>query len=113
MTLPPPIPPPPMPPLPKPIPSQWNRLPLPAKIGIIFGGFFYFSAFLGSLNQPPPPPPTATTAHEDPCGWAARRPTGMTREQCERHMAIMTRLIEEEERERNPNYKPFSTTPNR
>lgn len=48
--------------------------------------------------------PTATPS--DPCGW--QRPSSMTREQCERMNDVAAELWLERERERNPNFKPFS-----
>lgn len=50
--------------------------------------------------------PTTATPPSDPCGW--QRPSSMTREECERMNAALTDLWIGQERERNPNFKPFS-----
>jgi hypothetical protein len=98
------------PPLPKPASQQ---LPLSGKITLIIATGLLFVGFFLSPENPPTTATTATTTtSSDPCGWA-KRPSGVTREACERMGAVQHRLWQEEELERNPNYKPYAITPNR
>ena len=68
------------------------------------------SAALSRLAGRPVEPVTSsappTTTPSDPCGW--QRPSSMTREECERMNEVLADLWLARERERNPNFKPFS-----
>jgi hypothetical protein len=97
-------------------------VPWYAKIVIGVVGFFTVVALIGAISGPPPATPPsngAATASDDgdPCfasipSWL--RPSNLPSvEQCRRLQAIQYQLKLEEEYARNPNFKPYSTTPNR
>jgi hypothetical protein len=86
-------------------------LALFAGYGLLFGGGSTSSTSSkpvepATSSAPLTPSDRPTVAPSDPCGW--QRPSSMTREECERIEAVAAQLWLERERERNPNFKPFS-----
>ena len=79
-------------------------------VALVVGCGFYGCVYKNLVSKPAAPAAISSAAPaatpSDPCGW--QRPSSMTREECERMNGALTDLWLERERERNPNFKPFS-----